>query len=230
MTDTITEARERVLAWIQRIQEASADKRAADGQVDSQSLDRAADLELIYEQYPWVEEMPEPKRKRLGRRIDPRSREQFAKWVKQTFGWGSKVRLSNLHTAHEVAPILFAAANVMPSGEWVLRPFAKLRDQGYGDHQAEVWQAAIRLAEREPPTAGHVRRAVNEFLERHKPPIKNTAIDPRTQEEIRAARRQRLIDEFDAILAEENRAAKDTLSELINHYNAHQRHLKSVSA
>lgn len=219
----INEARNRVADWVKQMQEASADKRTADFYADRLSLDRAADLEAIYQDMSWVEEMPPPKKKRLGRRIDPKSRDQFAKWIRQTYEWGSKSRLDQLHTAHELAPLLSTVVDgIAPTGERSLRPLAKLRADGYGDYQAEVWQAAVRIAEGEPPTAGHVRRAVTEFLERHRASLRNVAADPRTVQERRAARRAKFIADFDEILAEENRAAKEMLNELIRHYNQHQ--------
>jgi hypothetical protein len=222
------EARERIAAWVKEIQAASADKRAADALADRQSLDRAADLEAIYTDMAWVDEMPPPKRKKLGRRIDPKSREQFAKWVKQTYAWGTSLdtvrrRLGHLHQAHELLPILGTAVpGIRPTGEWVLRPLAKLRADGYGGNQTEVWQTAIKIAEGDAPTAGHVRKAVAEFLERHQPPVKNLAADPRTPAEKRADRLARWLAEFDAILAEEPKTAHTGLTTATQHYNAYR--------
>jgi hypothetical protein len=220
----VTTARERVAAWIKLIQDAKLDKATRDMQADLQSLDRAADLEEIYQNYPWIDEIPAPKRKRLGRRIDPKGREQFAKWVKQTYdGWGSTSQLDRLHRAHELLPILSPAGDgTRPTGERVLRPLAKLREQGYGDHQAEVWQEAVKFAGNAAPTESQVRKAVTEFLERHKSPIRNVAADPRTAAEIRAARRARLIAQFDELLAEENRTALEVLNEMTRHFKDHQ--------
>jgi len=133
-------ARERVATWIKLIQDANADKRTRDFQADRQSLDRAVDLEEIFEEMAWVGEIPEPKRKRLGRRTNPKGREQFAKWVKQTYnGWGSQQYLSKLHISTELIPILTPGSEISPTGVKCLGPLGKLRDQGYGDHQAEVW-------------------------------------------------------------------------------------------
>jgi len=228
----LANAKERVATWIKLIQDANADKRTRDFQADRQSLDRAVDLEEIFEEMAWVGEIPEPKRKRLGRRTDPKGRDQFAKWVRQTYEWNVKPdRLRQLKAATDIAPILVTAVpGIQPTGEWSLRPLGKLRDQGYGDHQAEVWREAVSLAGNVSPTESQVRKAVTEFLDRHKPPVRNVATDPRTIAEIRAARRARLIAQFDELLAEENVMAKKALDEMIRHFNQHQSQLREEVA
>jgi hypothetical protein len=195
-------------------------KRAADDRADRQSLDRAADLEEVYQEMSWVEEMPEPKRRR-GRRPKRDSREQFAKWVKHTYGWGSQDRLSQLHIAYELVPILTThVVGIRPAGEGTLRPLAKVRAQGYADHQAEVWAEAVKIAEGEPPTPAQVRKAVTEFLDRHQPPIKNLAADPRTPAEKRADRLARMVAEFDALADDEMKTAYEFVTTVTQHYNA----------
>jgi hypothetical protein len=227
----VTTPRERVAAWVNLIQDAKMKKAIRDQEADQQSLDRAADLEEIYQEMAWVDEMPEPKKKRLGRRIDPKSREQFAKWVKQTYGWGSSSGLAQLHQAHELLPILLTTVREMrPAGERVIRPLAKLRKEGYGDHQAEVWQAAVWAAGNMPPSESQVRKAVTEFLERHKPPVRNLAADPRTAAEKRAAHRARLLAQFDEILAEDNREAYELVQQIQKHYKEHQDVLRQERA
>lgn len=226
-----TTARERIAAWVGLMQDAKMHKVMRDQEADRQSLARASDLEEIYQEMAWVDDMPPPKKKRLGRRIDPKGRDQFARWVKQTYDWGTKSRLGQLHTSTEIVPILSTAVDgIAPTGEWSLRPLAKLREQGYGDHQVDVWREAVLLAGNVAPTESQVRRAVADFLERHKPPVRNVASDPRTVAEIRAARRARLIAQFDELLAEENVVAKDVLNEMIRHFNEHQPALREEAA
>lgn len=219
----LIEARQRVGAWVERIKSANADKRQADATVDLTSLERAADLETIYADMSWVADMPEVKRKGRGRRVDPKSREQFAKWVHMTYGWGTSGRLAHLHQAHELRPILLTAVReIHPTGEGVLRPLSRLRAAGYGDAQAQVWAAAVERAGGECPTASQVSAEVTAYLDKFKL-AKNAAADPRTAEEKRGARKARLLAEFDAILAEDNSLADATVKEMIQHFNNAQR-------
>jgi len=220
-------ARQRIETWIDRIKVAADDKTQADAAVDADSLARAAGLEAIYAEMSWVRDMPAAKPKGRGRRVDPKSREQFAKWINQTYGWGSSGRIAQLHEAHSLLPILLTAVREMrPDGERCLRPLGRLRAQGYGAQQAQVWAAACEMADGECPTPRQVSRAVSEFLDKLKP-IVNTAADPRTAAEKRTARRARLVVEFDAILAEDNALADDTVKELIRHFNDHQKILRA---
>jgi hypothetical protein len=205
------------------MQDAKVKKAMRDQEADQQSLDRAADLEEIYDEMLWVHEMPEPKKQR-GRRVKPDSREQFAKWVAKTYGWKDpSARISQLHKAHEVLPILLTRVRgIRPTGEKTLRPLGKLREQGYEDHQAEVWEEAVKIAQGTAPTHSQVTKAVNEFLERHKPPIRNLATNPKAAEEKRAARDARLVASFVEILEENNREASEVLDEMFARFNAHQ--------
>jgi hypothetical protein len=230
----VSDAEARIRQWIAAAQDARDGKRAADGRSDSESLERAADLDLVYDAMEWVADMPAPVIRKPGPkggrpkgRIDPKSREQYAKWVRQHFGWGSAARLSQLHTAHEFVVSRNTVTGNHPSGEGALRPLWHLRDEGYGDHIDRVWEDAVKLACGLPVTTTETRKAVNAFLEAHKPDIRNLASDDRTAAEIRAAKRKRLIAEFDAILADENATAKQALNEMIQHFNEHQQQLKA---
>lgn len=223
--DDLHDAEVRIGQWVKRIKETAAGKREADASLDSESLARAADFEKLYTAMRWADEMPAPKKpKGRGRRVDPKSREQFAKWVRQHYEWGSKQRLAQLHDA---AIFVNGVDGTRPTSEWAVRPLWTLRDQGYGDHIPQVWAAACKLAGGLAPTRTETARAVREFLEAHRAPARNVAADDRTAAEIRAARRKKLIAEFDAILAEENRVAKDALNEMIRHFNEHQQELKA---
>ena len=224
-SEDVAQAELRVGRWIQGIKAATDGKHDADVRIDGESLARAADLELIYQAMAWVEDMPAPKKPRgRGRRVDPKSREQFAKWVRQSWEWGSQQHLARLHSAHEFSHTL--GVGIQPTGERSLRPLWRLRDQGYGEHLARVWQNACKLAGGTPPTSTETSRAVREFIEAHKPQ-RNVATDDRTAAEIRAARRARLVAEFDALLDEENRTAKEVLNTMIQHFNEHQQQMKA---
>lgn len=223
MSTDVDAAKQRVAEWVTEIRSAIEEKREADSTADAQSLERAADLEAIYNSFTWVADMPPAPKRRLGRRVNPKSREQFAKWVKQTYGWGSAARLSQLQAAKELEPILVTTVKgIKPSGERVLRPFAKLRAQGYADQQANIWARAVELAEGEPPTEGIVRKAVNEYLAARRPSLPNVAKDPRTKSEIAEAKRKKFLAEFHALLEEDNREAKTVLNEMIRDFKEHQ--------
>lgn len=222
MGEEIDAAKRRVANWVTEIRSAIEEKRESDSAADAQSLERAADLEAIYNSFEWVADMPPAPRKKTGRPVNPKSREQFAKWVKQTYGWGSQSRLAQLQAANEIAPILITRVMGIKPTEGVLRPLGKLRAQGYADQQAAMWEKAVELADGETPTAAHVRKAVNEYLAARRPSLPNVAKDPRTKAEIAEAKRKKFLTEFHALLEEDNREAKNVLNEMIRDFKDHQ--------
>lgn len=134
----------------------------ADSQADQNSLDRAADLELIYQSMRWVDEVPAPKNKVWrGRPVDPRSRNRFATWVLQQTGLNPSY-VKRLHSAHENFGAL--GTKIPPTGERALRPFQRLRRAGYGDRIPDVYKMAVQLSEGRPPTSAETRQAVRDFL------------------------------------------------------------------
>src|SRR5260370_32979486 len=63
-------------------------RRPLDAEIDGESLARAADLETVYQAMRWVDDMPPPPKQKTGKRgrkPDPRSRAQFAKWGRKTY-------------------------------------------------------------------------------------------------------------------------------------------------
>lgn len=219
----VAAAKQRVADWVTEIRSAIEEKRESDSAADSQSLERAADLEAIYNSFDWVQDMPPAPARRLGRRINPKSREQFAKWVKLSYGWGSQSYLNRLQASLEVATtVLMPRGMRMPSGSKALRPLEKLRAAGYADQQAQIWERAVELAEGETPTEGMVRKVVNEYLAARRPSLPNVAKDPRTKAEIKAANRARIVAEFHALMEEDNREAKETLNAMIQDFKEHQ--------
>lgn len=218
-------AYERLGSWIRDIKAVASNKRAGDERADRESLERAADLELIYSAMEWISEMPKPKAKRVGRRVDPKSREQFAKWVRQRWGWGSQSYLSYLSEAQSFH---LQHALEMKTTERTLRPLWKLRAEGYGDYLLEVWQRAVKTAS-DHPTSADVRREVTAFLQAHKPPIKNAASDPRTEAERRQAKQARTIAAFEDLLSDgDNLLSKETLNKMMTLYNERQREIRAA--
>jgi len=166
MTQTLPEmlAQQDYEAALARIAAYREQLEHADRQADQNSLDRAADLELIYQQMRWVDELPAPKHQVWrGRPVDPRSRNRFATWVLQQTGL-KPTHVGQLHRAHELVGIISATASVIPDGERPLRPFARLRKAGYGDRIPEVYKMAVQLAEGRAPTSAETRQAVRDFL------------------------------------------------------------------
>jgi hypothetical protein len=219
--ETAAEARRRVAAWAAEIQQAKIAKKTVDTQVDQQSLDRAADLEVIFEDMSWVDEMPTPIKKPRGPTTDPRSRRQFATWVKINYGI-SATYVNDLHSAHEFTSNAVASDLVKPATEFAVRPLRKLRGQGYGDHQVDVWKRAVELAGGESPSERETKLAVHEFLARHKAPLRNVAADSRTSVEKLEAQGNVFVAEFEAIMHANNRLAGKILDKIIEIFNAHQ--------
>jgi hypothetical protein len=187
----------------------------ADRQADQNSLDRAADLEVIYQAMHWVDEMPAPVHKVWrGRPVDPRSRNRFATWVLQQTGLKS-TQVGQLHRAHELIGIISAAASVIPDGEYALRPFARLRKAGYGDRIPEVYKMAVQLADGHAPTSAETRQAVRDFLARYTSAQRRQA----TAAEALARRQQAIRAQFIVLLGADSELAGVTLNSLIDLYN-----------
>src|SRR5258706_4504787 len=146
----------------------------ADRQADQNSLDRARDLELLYQAMRWVDEVPAPKNKvGRGRPVDPRSRNRFAGWMLQRTGL-KPAHVYRLHKAHEVAEIISPADKEFLTSEYALRPLQRLRRAGYGDRIGEVYKNAVQLAEGQPPTAAETRQAFRDFLPQLTPTDRKT--------------------------------------------------------
>jgi hypothetical protein len=137
----------------------------ADKQADQNSLDRARDLELLYQSMRWVDEVPAPKNKVWrGRPVDPRSRNRFATWTLQKTGLNPS-RVRQLHNAREMLDgLIDTGVTVNPVGERALRPFGRLRRAGYGDRLGDVYKMALQLAEGRSPTARETSQAVRDYL------------------------------------------------------------------
>lgn len=188
----------------------------ADRTADQNSLDRAADLEMIYEAMRWVDELPAPKNTVWrGRPVDPRSRNRFATWVLQQTGLNPS-RVRQLHNARELLTgITATGVTVIPAGEGALRPLARLRRAGYGDRIPEVYKMAVQLADGHAPTSAETRQAVRDFLARYTTAQRRQA----TAAEALAKRQQAIRAQFIVLLGADTELAGVTLNSLIDLYN-----------
>lgn len=158
------QALERVRAYAQQI-------RDGEQSVDSESLQRAADLALIYQDKRWVKELADegkaPKNKVYrGRPVDPESRNRFASWVLTHEG------LSPVYTKKLLAAQTWRETYGYPvsiNTERAIRPLYALERRGRGDQTAEVIALAAELAGDDPITAAHTRQAMSEFWKRYSP-------------------------------------------------------------
>jgi hypothetical protein len=219
MMSTTTEiAPQEYAEALSRVRDYKEQLQHADRQADQNSLDRARDLELLYQSMHWVDEVPAPKNTVWrGRPVDPQSRNRFASWVLQQTGLVPGT-VRRLHSARELADEVIAPMGALiPDGEWALRPLLTLRNKGYGDRIPEVYKMAVQLAEGGPPTSAETRQAVRDFLARY---------TPRQQRERRAknwleVKRQEIIRDFGVLLdAGQFATAENTLNELLASYHA----------
>lgn len=163
-------------AALQRLAAYRDQLERADKQADQNSLDRARDLEYVYQQMHWVDEMPAPKHTVWrGRPVDPKSRNRFATWVLQRTGLNPS-RVRQLHNAREMLDgLIDTGVTISPIGEMALRPFARLRKAGYADRMGEVYRRAVELAEGRPPTSAETKQAVKDFLAQFSAPQRREA-------------------------------------------------------
>lgn len=161
-------------AALDRVRAYRAQLGRADEQADHGSLDRARDLETLYQAMRWVDELPAPKHAVWrGRPVDPRSRNRFATWVLQQTGLSpSQTRF--LHLASEIE-LLLDSNTKSPSGANTLRPLLRLKRAGYGSRIGEVYQAAVQLADGRTPTSAETSRAVRDALAQYTPAQRRSA-------------------------------------------------------
>jgi hypothetical protein len=165
VTVTYEQAVERVRAYAKKIQ---AGERAA----DQESLDRAADLAVIYEDKRWVEELAAegkaPKTKVFrGRPVDPSSRERFSKWVAEHEGLSASYAKALLQ-AHIWRSNYRLPQSINTAS--AIRPMYALERRGRGDHTLEVVARAQEIAgDGMPVTSAHTRQAVSEFWSKYSP-------------------------------------------------------------
>lgn len=129
---------------------------------DRDSLARAADLAALYEDAAWVRDMPDLKRTSVrGRPVDRKSRSRFATWAQERTGLAPST-IHQLLRAHEVVSNCLCGAEIMPAGEWALRPLTRLLKED-PDAIEPVWNAAVAEAGGSVPEVGHVKLAVRRW-------------------------------------------------------------------
>lgn len=175
MTDTEHEAA------LARLQEFADQQRGADELADNGSMDRAADLMLLYEardeegQRRWVKDLPAPKATRhRGRPVDPESFSRFTRWVRDVKG----VKLGGvyqyrLRDAHQIAANYFASGKL--NSEAAARPLKWLIKHEYADQIPDVWRHAEELASGTSPDQSTVRRALADWKKDHLPKAERPA-------------------------------------------------------
>ena len=195
---------------IQRVRSFSSQARTAARTADQGSLDCAADLEALYQDMSWADEVEPPKNKVWrGRPVDPCSRNRFAGWVLTKTGL-SPGRVRQLSLAHELVPIIATAVAVIPEGERSLRPLRGLIGNGYGDSIPQVYKRAVELAGGLPPTSEHTTRAKREFLAK----FTRTQVARATQEQKVAEYRKKIMSTFIALKYFDENAARGLLDDL----------------
>lgn len=161
-------------AAVKRLQSYVEQLTSADKKADQGTLERAADLALVYETKAWKDEVPAPKNAVWrGRPVDPESRNRFATWALQQLGL-SPSRTKELFRAHDWIATYGRATSISPSGAWALRPLYRLERIGRKDAVAEVYRRAVELAEGRPPTAAETKQAVRDYMARFTPTQKRT--------------------------------------------------------
>ncbi|MBO0864842.1 MAG: hypothetical protein J2P16_07215 [Mycobacterium sp.] len=150
---------ERVRAYARKI-------RDGEQVIDSESLDRAADLTLIYNAKRWVDEMAAagkgPKnRMARGKPVDRESTNQFTIWILEEEGL-SQSRTKQLLRVDGWRRNYGHAVQIIPT-EWAARPLYALESKGHGDATGEVVAHAAELAEGGTITAAHTKKAVSEY-------------------------------------------------------------------
>jgi hypothetical protein len=205
-------------AALSRVRDYREQLQHADRQADQNSLDRARDLELLYQSMRWVDEVPAPKHVIWrGRPVDPRSRNRFATWVLQQTGLSTSYT-RRFASAVELMNSCDSVTRIPPSGEGALRPLQRLRRAGYGEHVGSVYKQAIELAEGGPVTSSETKQAVRDFL------AKYTRTERRQHQATNwfEQRRAAIIRDFTVLLdAGQHATAEQTLNDLLAAYHAH---------
>lgn len=137
-------------AALERLRAYAAIENGAADKAQQESLARAADLVALYESMTWVPEMDEhhPVGRRQfgsGPQHDPQSFARFTRWLTQVRG----VPVQSAHTyrlkaAHDLlAEFGFSLGEMKPRTERELRPFLRLKKQGYGDRIPDIWAQVV---------------------------------------------------------------------------------------
>jgi hypothetical protein len=131
-----------------RVREYAEKIRDGERAADQESLDRAADLAVLYADKRWVQELEvegkAPKTKVFrGRPVDPESQNRFASWVLTHEGLSPSYTKRLLH-AHDWRSNYGAPGTV--NTERAIRPLYALERRGRGDSTPEVLARAQEIA------------------------------------------------------------------------------------
>jgi hypothetical protein len=156
------DALDRVRAYAQKISEG---ERAA----DRESLDRAADLAMLYEDKRWIEEEAAagraPKTKvHNGRPVDPAAQHRFGTWLYHKGELGPR-QTTKLLKAHDWVQSYSSTRRISAlAGENTIRPLYELGRKGYGSDTPKVLARAQEIAgDGMPVTSSHTKQALREF-------------------------------------------------------------------
>jgi hypothetical protein len=157
--DEYDAAVERVRGYAEKIREG---ERIA----DAESLQRAADLALIYNDKRWVKELEAegkaPKNKVFrGRPVDPESRNRFSSWVLTHEGLAPRTTRELLQV-HDWKSNYGHDVPTIPPTKNAVRPLYALERRGHQSYMAEVLARAVEIADGAPVTQAHTRQAVSE--------------------------------------------------------------------
>lgn len=218
MTQPIVE--QEYQAAVQRLRDFVGQLAAADRTADQGSLDRAADLALIYEAKAWKDEVPAPKNTVWrGRPVDPDSRNRFATWALQQLGLSPAITKELLRAHDWMGRFMAEASAVSPSGKWALRPLYRLERVGRADEVPEVYRRAVELAEGRPPTAAETKAAVRDYMAQFTPSQKRTLATKTTAQ----ALHDRIVREFrDLLDLGYLGTAQTTINDLLQEFRAHE--------
>jgi hypothetical protein len=183
-------------AALARVREYAEKIRDGERAADQESLDRAADLAVLYEDKRWVQELAAegkaPKTKVFrGRPVDPESQNRFASWVLTHEGLSPSYTKRLLH-AHDWRSIYGAPGTI--NTERTIRPLYALERRGYADHTPEVVARAQEIAGDDATvTSAHTRQAVSEFWAKYtRGEIRRMDRDAQAKQHATKARREML--------------------------------------
>jgi len=162
-------------AALARVFEYAEKIRAGERAADQESLDRAEDLALIYEDKRWVEEeaaagrAPKTETYR-GRPNDPAARHRFGTWLHKRGGLGPSQTTKLLKVRDWRSTYSSTRGISALAGESSIRPLYALERRGRAESTPEVLARAQELAgDGMPVTSAHTKQAVSEFWAKYSP-------------------------------------------------------------
>ena len=152
---------ERLIAYHLQLEEAN--RRS-----DANSMSRAADVMVLYEDGRWVEESPPLKqRSNRGRPVEANSWPRFVRWLCECTGLATST-VYGLRQAHKIATIYLRQAEITPPGERALRPLGVFMKE-HPEAIREIWDDAVDACGGEVPDSTVVKRAAKRWKEDNLP-------------------------------------------------------------